>query len=311
MPPRRPPPPGARRPPPGAFRPPPGPFRPPPPRVGLGAAVVAGAAVGVGVGVAVSRRRPARVHGVYGRRVVVVRSGPQGRTVRLVCPAGMAPGMVVEVAVDGAPFFVPIPGGVAPGAEFDVVVPLAAAPAYVPAPAPPRFAPRCCVVSDNHGTWTAEKFDTLNQAERVWGGLSLWFASVLFIETRDGDFSAFKEYGTSSAVQRIKARFHDEYKLNLFASREGQRAAFAQPVSAQPVAPPPVVAATPPPAYADPNAPPAPPAYGDPNAPPAYADPNAPPAYADPNAPPAYAPPPATVAAGAVAGGEKSTNPFA
>ena len=37
----------------------------------------------------------------------------------------------------------------------------------------------------------------------------------------------------------------------------------------------------------------------------------APPAYADPNAPPAYAPPPATVAAGAVVGGEKSTNPFA
>ena len=264
----------------------------------LGAALVAGAAVGAGCYAAT--HRPARVHHRYGRQVIIVTSGPSHRTVRLVVPPGMGAGMVMEIAIDGMPYFVTVPAGLAPGMEFDAQVQVVAPQpqAFVAAPPqPPPFVPRAAIVSDNHGTWSAEKFATLHQAERAWSGLSMWFASVLFIERMDGTFNAFKEYGTGSSVQKIKSRFQEEYQHSLFASVHEQQAAFAQaqaPVTATPAATPPVVSATAPPAF---GAPPAPPAYGapPPAAPPAYGAP--PPAQAAAAPPPPYEQPP--------------TNPFA
>ena len=114
---------------------------------GLGA-VVAGAAIGAGVGLAVTHRRPARVHHRYRQQVVIV-SAPSAseRMVRLVCPPGMAEGMVMEIAVEGVPYFVTIPRGLSSGMQFDAAIPLA----VPPQPAvvlPPKFLPRCVIVSD-------------------------------------------------------------------------------------------------------------------------------------------------------------------
>ena len=114
------------------------------------------AAVGLGVGAGMiyaTHRRPARYHR-YGQRVIIV-APPAGvvlqaheRMVQIQRPYGVAPGMAVEVEVEGRHYYVTIPEGVPEGANFTAQVPLdqaaplaQAAPAAQPAVAQAQYAP--------------------------------------------------------------------------------------------------------------------------------------------------------------------------
>lgn len=186
----------------------------------------------------------------------------------------------MQIAVDGAPYFVTIPAGVRPGMTFDAVIPV------VTVVKPPAFVPPAAIISDNHGSWTRIRYDSLRGAERAWSHLGFLYASVLFVQTPSGTFNAFKEYGTSKAVDLIKKRFHEQFKYDLFPELRTTVAVVAPSPAPVVVSPPP-----PPQAYSAP-----PPAYQDPptaaSVPPAYQNPtvvaSAPPAYAVPSAPPKY-----------------------
>jgi len=99
-----------------------------------------------------------------------------------------------------------------------------------------RFTPRVGIISDNHGSWSAEGFPGLYHAERVWKKLSLFHASVLFLETSSGGWCALREYGTATAVRRIKQVFASKYKDELFPEIEVHDVFESR---AQPPSPPP------------------------------------------------------------------------
>ena len=216
-------------------------------------AVIRGAVAGAVI--ASTRRRPAYVHHRYSSRVVVVSgAGTRSRVIEVVCPAGLAPGQVIELAVDGETVYATVPDGVAPGQAFQVRVELAGAPAapppvavVAPPPAPPP-ATVAAIVSDNHGTWTREKFaGGVAHAERAWRRLGSHYASVLFAQNvATGAWRVEKSWGFGGAVAAIEKRFHEEFVHELFPP-----VATAQPL---PTAPPAAVAAE-----AVPLAPPEPP----------------------------------------------------
>jgi len=229
---------------------------------------------------------------------VVVTTTSTERVLRLVCPGGVYEGNVMQITVDGAPYFVTVPPGIRPGMTFDVRVP---PPVVVKQQRAPVYVPPAAIVSDHHGSWTRLRYESINGAERAWSSLGFFYASVLFVLKQDGTFKAFKEYGTSSAVQEIKKKFHEQFKFDLFPELRATVgvATAAAPVTAtvttQPPPPPayPTTSAAVPPAYPTESAA-APPSYPTGSAPPAYPTGSAPPAYPSaaapvaPSAPPAY-----------------------
>mmetsp|Transcript_23766 Transcript_23766/g.30926 ORF Transcript_23766/g.30926 Transcript_23766/m.30926 type:complete len:255 (+) Transcript_23766:48-812(+) len=183
-------------------------FGPRPGPRGPGPVVLVAAAAGTGAGLMIaSRRRPARVHHRYTDRVVVIRSG-SGRNARIVCPRGIGPGQIIEICVEDQVYFVTVPQGVGPGQIFEVQL--------SEAPLPPTFSPAAAIVSDNHGVWSRVRYEHLQGAEQAWSRQSFFHASCLFVQSRTGSFSVFKEYGTSKAVEQIKHRFYNEFKHELF-----------------------------------------------------------------------------------------------
>jgi len=244
--------------------------------------VVAGATAGLIINA--TRRRPARVHHVFRERVVVVRTVGSERVIRLVCPGGVYEGNVMQIEVDGAPYFVTVPPGVVPGMTFDVKI--QTAPVVVQAPVAPKvvqpaWVPPAAIVSDNHGKWTRVRYESLRGAEHAWSRLGMMYASVLFVQNQSGGFTPFKEWGTGKAVDQIKRRFRDEFKFELFPELRPKVVAAAS-------APAPVVVASAPVAAVV-TQPPPPPSAGAQDLPPAYG--SAPPTAAVPSAPPAYGAP--------------------
>ena len=102
-----------------------------------------------------------------------------------------------------------------------------------------RFTPRVGIISDNHGSWSAEGFPGLYHAERVWKKLSLFHASVLFLETSSGGWCAHREYGTATAVRRIKQVFASKYKDELFPEIEVHDVFESRAPPPPPLPPPP------------------------------------------------------------------------
>jgi len=207
-------------------------------------AVIRGAVAGAVI--ASTRRRPAYVHHRYGSRVVVVSgAGTRSRVIEIVCPAGLAAGQVIELAVEGETVYVTVPQGVAPGQAFQVSVELAGAPAAPPPvavvarpPAPPP-ATVAAIVSDNHGTWTREKYmGGVAHAERAWRRLGSMYASVLFVQNvATGVWHVEKSWGFGGAVAAIEKRFHEEFVHELFPPQP--QLAAAVPVAAVAAAEPP------------------------------------------------------------------------
>lgn len=150
--------------------------------------------------VVVARTEKEEADHVYADRVSVAVHGDEQRAT-LLCPRGMRQGKVMEIKVENESYFVTIPGGVLPGAQFQATIPWEAA----------------AIVSDNHGEWRAIRYDNVQGAEKAWSALSPLFASVLFARrTRNGSFVDLKRYGLPSAVENIKSKFDSEFSAQLF-----------------------------------------------------------------------------------------------
>ena len=234
----------------------------------MGRGAPPGAPLGAFVG-AFTRIRPARVHHRYSQQLVVVAVGVGAaptRTIELVCPAGLGAGEVMELDFEGAPYFVSIPDGVAPGTRFRVELELAPTPTVATAPPLPPPAcppPPAAIISDNHGDWTTQRFDGgIAEALPRWKALPFHYASVLFARRPvDGQWVVEKSFGMGHAVARIEERFRGEFARAMFPLH-----AVALPVPLPP--PPPVPSAPPmlefegsPPPYAGEFTEPAPPGH--------------------------------------------------
>lgn len=197
-----------------------------------------------------SSRRPRYVHHSYRERVIVVSNASSERVVRLECPGGVYEGNIMEISIDGSPYFVTVPPGVGPGMIFDARIPAPPPKPKVVVVQKPDFQPPAAIVSDNHGTWTRLRYESLRGAEKAWGSLGILYASVLFVLTPSGTFNAFKEYGTAKAKDEIKKRFHETFKFELFPEIAQQHVVAQASPSSGGSAPPAYPSA--PPAYATP-----------------------------------------------------------